>query len=147
MDAHKTLNAPYDCGIVLCRHPQATLAAMQNTGAYIVYSEQRDGMLYTPEVSRRSRGAELWATLKTLGRAGTAELVEGLCDRARQAAAQLRAAGFRGGLVRRQLLAGPAGHPHERVLLGHHPGRHRPGRGRVHPGPGLKRDSLFPAGG
>jgi len=95
VDAHKTLNAPYDCGIVLCRHPQAVVAAMQNTGSYIVYSEQRDGMLYTPEMSRRSRGVELWATLKTLGRAGAAELVEGLCDRAAQAARQLRAAGFR----------------------------------------------------
>jgi glutamate/tyrosine decarboxylase-like PLP-dependent enzyme len=95
VDAHKTLNAPYDCGIVLCRHPEATVAAMQNTGAYIVYSEKRDGMLYTPEMSRRSRGIELWATLRTLGRSGAAELVEGLCDRAAQAAAQLKAAGFR----------------------------------------------------
>jgi len=95
VDAHKTLNAPYDCGIVLCRHPQATVAAMQNTGAYIVYGEQRDGMLYTPEMSRRSRGVELWATLKTLGRSGTAELVEGLCERARQASGLLKAAGFR----------------------------------------------------
>ena len=69
--------------------------AMQNTGAYIVYSEQRDGMLYTPEMSRRGRGIELWATLKTLGRRGTAELVEGLCDRARQASGLLRLAGFR----------------------------------------------------
>jgi glutamate/tyrosine decarboxylase-like PLP-dependent enzyme len=95
VDAHKTLNAPYDCGIVICRHPEATVAAMQNTGAYIVYSEKRDGMLYTPEMSRRSRGIELWATLKTLGRRGAAELVEGLCDRSEQIAAQLKAAGFR----------------------------------------------------
>lgn len=95
MDAHKTLNAPYDCGIIFCRHPEATVMAMQITGAYIVYSEQRDGMLYTPEMSRRGRGIELWATLKTLGRNGTAELVEGLCDRARQASGLLRHAGFR----------------------------------------------------
>ena len=95
VDAHKTLNAPYDCGIVLCRHPEATVAAMQNTGAYIVYSEKRDGMLYTPEMSRRSRGIELWATLKTLGRSGTIALVEGLCDRAAQASVQLQSAGFR----------------------------------------------------
>jgi glutamate/tyrosine decarboxylase-like PLP-dependent enzyme len=95
VDAHKTLNAPYECGIILCRHPQATVAAMQNTGAYIVFSEQRDGMLYTPEMSRRGRGIELWATLKTLGRAGVAELVEGLCDRARQASGLLKDAGFR----------------------------------------------------
>jgi glutamate/tyrosine decarboxylase-like PLP-dependent enzyme len=95
VDAHKTLNAPYDCGIVLCRHPEATVAAMQNTGAYIVYSDKRDGMLYTPEMSRRARGVELWATLKALGRSGAAELVEGLCERAAQAARQLREAGFR----------------------------------------------------
>jgi glutamate/tyrosine decarboxylase-like PLP-dependent enzyme len=95
VDAHKTLNAPYDCGIILCRHPEAAAMAMQNTGAYIVYSEQRDGMLYTPEMSRRSRGIELWATLKTLGRKGSAELVEGLCERARQASGLLQQAGFR----------------------------------------------------
>jgi glutamate/tyrosine decarboxylase-like PLP-dependent enzyme len=95
VDAHKTLNAPYDCGIILCRHPAAVGMAMQNTGAYIAYSQERDGMLYTPEMSRRGRGIELWATLKTLGRAGAAQLVEGLCDRARQASGQLRDAGFR----------------------------------------------------
>ena len=95
VDAHKTLNAPYDCGILLCRHSEATVMAMQNTGAYIVYSEKRDGMLYTPEMSRRGRGIELWATLKTLGRRGTAELVEELCDRARQASGLLRHEGFR----------------------------------------------------
>ena len=95
VDAHKTLNAPYDCGIILCRHPESTVAAMQNTGAYIVYGAERDGMLFTPEMSRRSRGVELWATLKSLGRAGVAELVEGLCERARQAAELLRLAGFR----------------------------------------------------
>ena len=95
VDAHKTLNAPYDCGIVLCRHPEATVVAMQNTGAYILYSDKRDSMIYTPEMSRRGRGTELWATLKTLGRSGASELVEGLCDRARQAAEALQGAGFR----------------------------------------------------
>ena len=68
---------------------------MQNTGAYILYSDQRDGMLYTPDMSRRSRGLELWATLKTLGRSGAAELVDSLCHHAAQAAALLQAAGFR----------------------------------------------------
>ena len=27
-DAHKWLNVPYDCGITLCRHPEAHRAAM-----------------------------------------------------------------------------------------------------------------------
>jgi glutamate/tyrosine decarboxylase-like PLP-dependent enzyme len=95
VDAHKTLNSPYDCGIVLSRRPQATVAAMQNLGAYIVYSDKRDSMLYTPEMSRRSRAIELWATLRSLGRSGAAELVEELCRHARDAAGQLRVAGFR----------------------------------------------------
>jgi glutamate/tyrosine decarboxylase-like PLP-dependent enzyme len=95
VDAHKTLNAPYDNGIILCRHPEAVVTAMQNTGAYIIYGQDRDGMLYTPEMSRRAHGVELWATLKSLGRDGAAELVSGLCDRAVQAAGLLREAGFR----------------------------------------------------
>jgi glutamate/tyrosine decarboxylase-like PLP-dependent enzyme len=120
VDAHKTLNAPYDCGIVLCRHPEATVAAMQNTGAYIVYGEKRDGMLYTPEMSRRGRGTELWATLKTLGRSGTAELVEGLCERARQASALLKKAGFRvlNEVVFNQVLVACAGKEQTLATLG-----------------------------
>jgi glutamate/tyrosine decarboxylase-like PLP-dependent enzyme len=51
-------------------------------------------MLYTPEMSRRGRAVELWATLKILGRSGVEELVDGLCARAQQAAEQLKAEGF-----------------------------------------------------
>jgi glutamate/tyrosine decarboxylase-like PLP-dependent enzyme len=95
VDGHKTLNTPYDSGIVICRQRDALVSAMQATGSYIIYSENRDGMLYTPDMSRRSRAIELWATLKTLGRSGVEELVDGLCARAQQAADQLRAEGFR----------------------------------------------------
>ena len=95
VDGHKTLNTPYDSGIVLCRHREALVSAMQATGAYILYGEKRDGMLYTPEMSRRGRAVELWATLKILGRDGVAELVDGLCERARRFADQMRARGFR----------------------------------------------------
>lgn len=95
VDGHKTLNTPYDCGIVLCRHRDSLVAAMQASGSYIQYSQERDGMLYVPDMSRRARAVELWATLKYLGRSGVEELVDGLCDRAVQFAAGLRAAGFR----------------------------------------------------
>ncbi|PKN19639.1 MAG: aspartate aminotransferase family protein [Deltaproteobacteria bacterium HGW-Deltaproteobacteria-6] len=95
VDAHKTLNAPYDCGIVLCRSREALAQAMQATGSYITYSAHRDGMLYTPEMSRRARAVDLWATLKALGREGIDALVEGLCQRAQQFAEGLRAEGFR----------------------------------------------------
>jgi glutamate/tyrosine decarboxylase-like PLP-dependent enzyme len=94
VDAHKTLNAPYDSGIVLCRDRGALSAAMQATASYIQYGDKRDGMLYTPEMSRRARAVELWATLKVLGREGTEELVDRLCDLAGRFADGLRTKGF-----------------------------------------------------
>ena len=94
MDAHKTLNTPYDSGIVLCTDKQALVNALQATGSYIVYSENRDGMLYTPEMSRRARAVELWATLKYLGKQGVDELVYGLHQRAVQLSKELTQAGF-----------------------------------------------------
>jgi len=51
-------------------------------------------MYHTPEASRRARGAELWATLKSLGRAGLCELVERSCAHAQRFAIGLRDAGF-----------------------------------------------------
>jgi glutamate/tyrosine decarboxylase-like PLP-dependent enzyme len=94
-DAHKTLNAPYDCGVALCRHRDALISALQANDSYILYGERRDGMLYTPEMSRRSRAIELWATLKALGRAGVEDLVDRLCAHAERFAARLRGHGFR----------------------------------------------------
>jgi glutamate/tyrosine decarboxylase-like PLP-dependent enzyme len=94
VDAHKVLNAPYDCGIVLCKNRGALVNAMQATASYIQYSDNRDGMLYTTEMSRRARSIELWATLKALGSDGIAQLVDSLCGNARYFAAQLAANGF-----------------------------------------------------
>ena len=94
VDGHKTLNTPYDSGIVLCRHPQVLASALQAAGSYILYSENRDGMLYTPEMSRRARAVELWATLKVLGKSGVAQLVDGLCEHTLQFAALMKAQGF-----------------------------------------------------
>lgn len=79
-DAHKTLNAPYESGIVLCRDRAALVAAMQASGSYILYSERRDGMLYTAEMSRRARAVDVWAALKSLGRSGLGEMVDGFHD-------------------------------------------------------------------
>jgi glutamate/tyrosine decarboxylase-like PLP-dependent enzyme len=93
-DAHKTLNAPYDSGIILCRHRDALSQALHMTGSYIVYSDNRDGMLYTPDMSRRGRAVELWAALAALGRSGTAELVEDLWQKARYLATSLEKEGF-----------------------------------------------------
>jgi glutamate/tyrosine decarboxylase-like PLP-dependent enzyme len=95
VDGHKTLNTPYDCGVILCRHPKALMTAMQTSGAYLQFSAQRDGMLLGPDMSRRARSIELWATLKALGRSGIEQLVDILCNRARMFADQLEQKGFR----------------------------------------------------
>lgn len=94
VDAHKTLNAPYDCGIVLCKDEAALVSALQNTGAYIQYGKNRDSMLYTPEMSRRARSVELWATLKFFGRKGIESLIDGLCSNAQLFAKELEKNGF-----------------------------------------------------
>ncbi len=94
VDAHKTLNAPYDNGIILSRHRDALTGSLHMTGSYIVYSEHRDGMLYTPDMSRRARIVELWATLKSLGKKGVSELVEDLHHKARHFAKRLKENGF-----------------------------------------------------
>lgn len=93
-DAHKTLNAPYDSGIVFCKDRDQLVRAMQASGAYIEYSSARDNMLYTPEMSRRARSIELWAILKTLGREGVEALVDQLCHMATYFSERLSDVGF-----------------------------------------------------
>lgn len=94
VDAHKTLNALYDCGIVLCKERGALLSAMQMSGAYIPASDKRDNMYYTLDMSRRARGIELWAVLKSLGKSGVEDLVDRLCGHAVRFAHRLEAEGF-----------------------------------------------------
>ena len=93
-DGHKTLNTPYDSGVIMCRDRDALVNALHAAGAYIVYSDKRDGMLHTPEMSRRSRIFELWAALKYLGRSGIDDLIVGLHTRARQFAEELKQQDF-----------------------------------------------------
>lgn len=94
VDAHKTLNTPYDNGIVLCNDKEALTSALHVTGSYLVHTGARDGYAYTPEMSRRSRIVELWAVLKYLGEEGVEALVNGLFERTRQFAFEIREAGF-----------------------------------------------------
>ena len=93
MDAHKWLNVPYDSGIALVREREALARAMSMSGAYLLPSEHRDAMNYTPDSSRRARAIEVWAALKFLGRTGLAALVARNCRQARRIAAALEAAG------------------------------------------------------
>jgi len=93
-DAHKWPNAGYDCGIVLVRDGAALQASLAIQAAYLEPGTRREPMHHTPESSRRARGVELWATLKSLGRAGLCELVERTCAHAQRFAQGLREAGF-----------------------------------------------------
>ncbi len=88
-DAHKTLNTPYDSGLAICADREALVAALHMSGGYIIKGADRDGMFYTPEMSRRARVVELWAALKYLGKSGVDQLVTGLHDRAVQFAEEI----------------------------------------------------------
>jgi glutamate/tyrosine decarboxylase-like PLP-dependent enzyme len=93
-DAHKWLNVPYDCGLAFVRDAHALRAAMAITAEYLpTQTEQRNPCDFTPELSRRARGVEVWAALRTLGRAGLAELIGRNCAQARRFAAELAAGG------------------------------------------------------
>jgi glutamate/tyrosine decarboxylase-like PLP-dependent enzyme len=83
-DAHKTLNVPYDIGLVCVRDATAHRAAFGVGGDYLITSESGDPFELVPEFSRRARGFPVWAVLQALGRRGVAELVEGLCAHARR---------------------------------------------------------------
>ncbi len=93
-DAHKWPNIGYDCGIALVRDPRALREAMAMEAAYLVQGEHREPSHYNPELSRRARGVELWAGLRSLGRSGMAEIVERTSSHARRFAQGLRAAGY-----------------------------------------------------
>jgi glutamate/tyrosine decarboxylase-like PLP-dependent enzyme len=94
-DAHKWPNVGYDCGIALIRNPAALRAAMEVRAAYLHPGEGREPSHYNPELSRRARGVELWAGLRSLGRTGMAEIVERTSQHARRFAEGLGAAGYR----------------------------------------------------
>jgi glutamate/tyrosine decarboxylase-like PLP-dependent enzyme len=94
-DAHKRLNVPYDNGLALVRDANALRSAMAISADYLPTAQEqaRDPSDYTPELSRRARGVDVWAALHTLGREGVADLVERCCHHARRFADELRAAG------------------------------------------------------
>ncbi len=94
-DAHKYLNVPYDCGLAFVRNAEALRAAMAITAEYLpTEGPERNPSDYTPELSRRARGVEVWAALRSLGRKGLADLIERTCRHAQRFAEGLSAAGF-----------------------------------------------------
>lgn len=94
-DAHKWLNVPYDSGVAIVRDAGALKSAMSITADYLLTeTEFRNPSDFTPELSRRARGVDVWAAFKALGREGVAEMIERCCSNARRFADRLRAAGY-----------------------------------------------------
>jgi glutamate/tyrosine decarboxylase-like PLP-dependent enzyme len=93
-DAHKWPNAGYDCGIALVRDPVHLQSAMAATSAYFIPGGDREPSQFTPEMSRRARGVELWAALASLGRSGLADLIDRTCRHAQRFAEGLRQCGY-----------------------------------------------------
>lgn len=95
-DAHKWLNVPYDSGLAFVRDCWALQSAMAMTAEYLpTETEMRNPSDFTPELSRRARGVEVWAALMSLGRRGVVDLVERTCRHARRLAEGLSAAGYK----------------------------------------------------
>jgi glutamate/tyrosine decarboxylase-like PLP-dependent enzyme len=90
-DAHKWLNVPYDSGIAIVADAAPHRAAMGLKASYLQRGadEERIGMDWVPDSSRRSRVLPLYALFRALGREGIAELVRRTCALARRMAATL----------------------------------------------------------
>ena len=122
-DGHKWLNVSYDCGLALVSRPGALRRTFTATAGYLppepgtpsgstaseplaptpagtpfeappVEAAAFEAMHHTPQSSQRARQIEVWAVLRTLGRAGLAQLVQRACDSARLMADHLSGAGF-----------------------------------------------------
>jgi len=93
-DAHKWLNVPYDSGLAFVRDGDALRAAMSVTASYLpTATEHRNPSDHTPEFSRRARGVDVWAALRSLGRSGVVDMIGRTCRHARRLAEGLNSAG------------------------------------------------------
>jgi glutamate/tyrosine decarboxylase-like PLP-dependent enzyme len=92
-DAHKTLNVPYDCGIAIVEDPRAMRSTFGVHTDYLISDETGvgDPSEKVPELSRRARGVPVWAALRSLGRSGVIDLVDGLVRNAHSIAKGLDA--------------------------------------------------------
>jgi glutamate/tyrosine decarboxylase-like PLP-dependent enzyme len=78
-DLHKWLNVPYDNGAIFVKDKHDLMAAMSLNASYIPQGDFREPFLYTPELSRRARGFEAWAALRSLGKSGICGIIEKNC--------------------------------------------------------------------
>jgi glutamate/tyrosine decarboxylase-like PLP-dependent enzyme len=83
-DGHKWLNVPYDTGFAFTAHPEAHRNAMSFRASYLTHADDsaRDQIDWNPEWSRRARAVPVYAAIRSLGRAGIADLVDRCCAHA-----------------------------------------------------------------
>jgi glutamate/tyrosine decarboxylase-like PLP-dependent enzyme len=95
-DAHKWLNVPQDSGIAMVKDAEALGRSMSIAAAYYPpdADAKRQPMQWGPESSRRARGVEIWAALRSLGKQGVADLIDRCCQDAATFAEALRAGGY-----------------------------------------------------
>ncbi len=81
VDGHKWLQIPYDSGFAIVRNKEAHFRAMQKSAGYlnVAPNEGRNPSNWVPGLSRRAQGFAAWAVIRSLGRAGIAELIDRHC--------------------------------------------------------------------
>ena len=92
-DGHKWLNTPYDGAVGICRDRHLMATTMNSDADYSSAPAESQKNLGI-EFSRSARGIPFWATLRTLGRAGIAAMIERHCSLAEFVAESLTEAGF-----------------------------------------------------
>ncbi|MBL7496925.1 aspartate aminotransferase family protein [Frankia sp. CNm7] len=93
-DGHKWLNVTHDCGLAVVRDPAHLRRTFTAAAGYVPAGDTFDPMHHTPQSSQRARQVEVWAALRTLGRAGVAGLVTRACDAAAEIARRLAVGGL-----------------------------------------------------
>ena len=94
VDGHKWLNLTQDLTIYVCRDAEAVNDVFGVDATYLMKDANRQPNHFTPELSRRARGLEFWAALKTLDRTGVTSIINRSCAHARHFADGLQCAGY-----------------------------------------------------
>ncbi len=94
LDCHKWLNVPYDSAVAICRDAEAMRDFFAISASYLLNTGMRVPSHFTPELSRRARGIDVWATLKYLGTKGFARIIDTCCDQALRFSKELETLGF-----------------------------------------------------
>jgi len=94
VDGHKWLNLPQDSAVYVCRDASAVADVFATDATYLMRDHRRQPNNLVPELSRRARGVEFWAALKTLGRSGVASLVDRCCNHTMKMSEGLKSIGY-----------------------------------------------------